>query len=132
MNCIYVQAVVIIGVILAAVRCTNLAAPSNGQINYQNDTSAPFDYQTTATYSCNSGYGLSPGDRVRTCIRSAAGPGEWSGTAPTCLGNKTVLSVLNVFHSHTSILLHISIKISIYQPHFSPCSCHMLKSFCSF
>ena len=45
---------------------------------------APFDYLTTATYSCNTGFGLSGGDTIRTCVGSSSGPGEWDGTAPTC------------------------------------------------
>ena len=56
----------------------------NGLITYATDLTDPFDYQTTATYSCSSSYGLSGGDRVRTCVGSSAGPGEWSGTAPVC------------------------------------------------
>ena len=53
------------------------------------DTTPDFEFGTTATYSCMSGYGLSGGDVVRTC-----GPyldyhadivGDWSGHAPDCL-----------------------------------------------
>ncbi len=66
--------------------CQSLSSPSNGQIDYQGDTAVPFDYQTTVTYSCNNGYGLFGGDRVRTCVSSSAGPGEWNGIAPTCEG----------------------------------------------
>lgn len=47
----------------------------------------PYDFLTTATYSCNTRYGLSRGNRVRTCISSSAGPGEWNGAAPFCGGN---------------------------------------------
>ncbi|XP_064387965.1 uncharacterized protein LOC135336171 isoform X3 [Halichondria panicea] len=68
------------------VTCQSLSSPSNGQIDYQGDTAVPFDYQTTVTYSCNNGYGLFGGDRVRTCVSSSAGPGEWNGIAPTCEG----------------------------------------------
>ena len=41
---------------------------------------------TTATYSCDPGFGLSGGDSVRTCTGSTENPGEWTGTAPTCEG----------------------------------------------
>ena len=66
--------------------CDSLLALANGLITYATDTIAPFDYQTTASYSCSSGYGLSGGDRVSTCVGSSSGPGEWSGTAPICEG----------------------------------------------
>ena len=69
-----------------AITCSGLSTPSNGIITYTTDTTAPFDYLTTATYVCNTGYGLSGGNRVRNCVGSVAGPGEWSGTAPTCEG----------------------------------------------
>ena len=42
---------------------------------------AEFDFRTTATYGCNTGFGLSGGDTVSTC----GGPtGQWSGIAPSC------------------------------------------------
>ena len=57
-------------------------------ITYASDTTAPFDYQTTATYSCDSGLGLTSGDVVRSCVfsRTSSIGGDWSGTAPTCEG----------------------------------------------
>ncbi len=45
---------------------------------------------TNATYSCDTGYGLSGGNPVRTCVSSDSGPGEWSGTALTCEGQNTI------------------------------------------
>ena len=66
--------------------CTSLTSPSNGLISYGPDTTSPFNYQTTATYSCNAGYGLSGGDRTRQCVSFGSGDGGWSGTAPTCEG----------------------------------------------
>ena len=65
--------------------CPTLTAPMNGLITYAADTTSPFDYQTTAIYSCDTGYGLSIDDSVRTCV-SSGGPGEWNGTEPTCEG----------------------------------------------
>ena len=59
--------------------CPALDAPANGQIMYDSDMSAPFDFRTTATYDCDSGYGLSGGTSVRTCESEG-----WSGSAPTC------------------------------------------------
>ena len=70
----------------AAITCSTLAPPMNGMITYATDTTAPFDYQTTATYSCDAGYGLSVGDTVRTCSGSLEGDGYWTGTAPICRG----------------------------------------------
>ncbi len=74
--------------LFTAITCTSLIAPSNGDIDFVTDTTEPFDYQTTATYSCTTGYKLllTAGDRVRICIGSNAGPGEWSGAAPNCEG----------------------------------------------
>ncbi len=60
----------------------------NGAITFSPE-SFPTDYQTTASYSCNTGYGLSGGDRERTCVSSSSGPGEWSGIAPRCEGKNT-------------------------------------------
>ena len=74
--------------ICTAVTCPSLGLLSEGVISYNSDTTAPHDFMTTATYTCNTtDYGLSTsGDRVRTCVGSSAGPGEWSGTAPICEG----------------------------------------------
>ena len=50
----------------------------------------PFDYQTTATYDCANGYGLVGGNKVRQCVASSLGSGEWDGTAPLCQGSYEV------------------------------------------
>ena len=73
-------------IVCTAITCSSLSPPTNAIINYATDTISPFDYRTTATYVCDSGFGLSGGNRVRTCVGSSAGPGEWNGTAPTCQG----------------------------------------------
>ena len=70
----------------AAVTCSSLVVPANSMITYVTDTSSPFDYQTTATYSCVAGFGLFGGDTMRACVKSSSGPGDWSGTAPICEG----------------------------------------------
>ena len=72
------------------ITCSRLTDPSNGVITYTTDTTAPFDYQTTATYSCDNGFRLSAvGSTIRNCVGSNAGPGEWSGAAPICEGIST-------------------------------------------
>ncbi len=70
-------------------------------ITSASDTTAPFDYQTTATYSCDSGLGLTSGDVVRSCVfsRTSSIGGDWSGTAPTCEG----MIVHAVYYSETSM-----------------------------
>ena len=75
----------------AASTCSSLASLLNGDIAYAPDTTAPFDPETTATYRCNNGFGLSGGDRVRTCSSAPLGGGVWSGIALTCDGEKTML-----------------------------------------
>ena len=56
-------------------------------ITYATDTTDPFDYQTTATYSCDFGFRLSGGDTVRSCVALE----EWNGTAPICEGAKATI-----------------------------------------
>ncbi len=73
----------------AAITCSILTDPSNGAIIYTTDTVAPFDYQTTATYSCDNGFRLSVVGNTINCVGSHAGPGEWSGAAPICEGIST-------------------------------------------
>ncbi len=65
-----------------AVFCSLLPDLANGAITYGSDTTAPFDYLTTATYSCDSGYGLgvAPMGFMRTCGTI----GEWTGSDVTC------------------------------------------------
>ncbi len=80
----------VFGFFFAEISCQMLPDPANGFINYLTDTTAPFDYQTTAIYNCNSGFMLSmPGGSNRTCEGSPAGPGEWNGNVPTCKGTQT-------------------------------------------
>ena len=66
--------------------CSILPPLSNGDIAYTELTGTSVGFMGMATYSCNTGYGLSGGDIIRTCVGAAGGPGEWSGTAPTCEG----------------------------------------------
>ena len=65
--------------------CSALPAAENGRIRYSSDTSEPYNYGTTAIYQCDSGYELTGGDTVRTCIGDGGSPvGQWNGTAPVC------------------------------------------------
>ncbi len=66
--------------IYAVITCPSLAPPVNAIITYAIDTTAPFNYQTTATYSCTGGYGLSGEDVSRMCIFSSTsvGGGDWN------------------------------------------------------
>ena len=66
--------------------CSDLPLLINGVIVFSTDTTAPFDYLTTATYNCDIGYGLSGGDTVRNCVGSNQGGEKWNGTAPVCQG----------------------------------------------
>ena len=63
--------------ILAVVYCGNLTDPANGSVTHTSGTT----FGQTATYSCNTGYNL-VGDSTRTCQAT----GNWSGSAPTCVG----------------------------------------------
>lgn len=58
--------------------CNSLSAPLQGTV----DTSNSNTYPSTATYNCNTGYRLEPANVARTCGTN----GQWSGTAPTCVG----------------------------------------------
>ncbi len=75
---------------ITEIDCSDVAAPTNGSVRYS--TTAPYQYRATITYSCDTGYGLLGGDTVRACISSSTGPGEWSGTAPTCEGKYLLYS----------------------------------------
>ena len=67
------------------IRCPDIADPVNGQIIFASDRRAPFDYGTTAEYSCNEGYTLSGAERVRVCGGDGLSDvGEWSGEDYTC------------------------------------------------
>ena len=60
--------------LISTVDCGSLTDPANGSVNHTS-------FGQTATYTCNTGYNL-VGDSTRTC----EGTGEWSGSAPTCVG----------------------------------------------
>ena len=59
----------------------------NGQVVYESTA-----YGTIATYSCDTGFGLSGGDGTQICGEDFSGPnGVWEGIVPTCEGIETLL-----------------------------------------
>jgi len=89
--------------------CQDLSDPENGDIDFFVDTNSTFDVLTTAVYKCDTGYNLTGGDTVRTCLGSNNNPdGDWSGVAPSCEGE--------FFSEHNAVvtqcLLYISYNLS--------------------
>ena len=78
------------------IMCSALSSISNGVITYNPDTSSPYDFGTTATHTCNTGFFLE-GAQLRTCEEdgSLTTSGRWSATTPACSGNdyKVILVV---------------------------------------
>ena len=72
--------------VILAIMCPILPRLTNGDITYTELTGSTVGFMEMATYSCNTGYGLSGEDTVRTCVGAAGGSGEWNGIAPTCEG----------------------------------------------
>ena len=56
--------------------CGVLINPANGEV-----VAFVTTFNSTATYSCNTGYTLT-GDDMRTCLET----GLWSGSEPMCTG----------------------------------------------
>ena len=76
--------IAIIYILSTVIECPALTDPMNGGIVYAPDTSADYDFGTTATYSCNSGYSL-VGDEVRTCGGDGSSTmGVWDLSEPFC------------------------------------------------
>ena len=65
--------------------CTELPALVNGAISYDPEQPSPQKFlRTVAIYKCNAGYSLPAYESTkRVCQQS----GQWSGSAPTCIGN---------------------------------------------
>ena len=92
------QLVLSIQFIHVALQCSGLLPPQYGQIKFTGSGAVPFDYRTTATYSCDSGFILAirEGDSVSVCgsngtacdpVRVCGGTnavGEWSGQSLVC------------------------------------------------
>ena len=71
---------------ISAITCPEVSFPANGQVNFINDSNAPYDFGTIISYSCHSGFVVS-GDLIRTCEGNGTDPnGTWSGTSPVCEG----------------------------------------------
>ena len=79
---------------IAAVTCVDLTSLDNGGITYSSVDANARAVDSTATYSCMTGFTLT-GNIIRTCQSD----GMWSGMDPTCEGKRTSLG------DHTSILL---------------------------
>ena len=62
---------------LAVITCPVLFRPVNGDFSGTGN-----HYRQSVTYSCKPGYHLVSGSKRRNCLIS----GQWSGTAPFCLG----------------------------------------------
>lgn len=68
-------------------KCRDIDNPKNGRINFAEDSKAPFDIGTMATYHCDLGYEAEGGDVIRYCQEDGISEyGVWNGTAPQCLG----------------------------------------------
>ena len=69
------------------IRCQPLIQPSNGSVTISSGThEVILGRGATATYSCNTKYGL-VGQATRTCVVTDGGTtGTWSGSQPTCHG----------------------------------------------
>ena len=66
----------------------------NGLISYASDMNEPFDFGTTATYTCNPGSYLNGSD-TRTCDGDGLTTvGTWTGTTPNC-GGKLYCDISN-------------------------------------
>ena len=72
-----------------AVDCGNLANPTNGRVDLTGTT-----FGSIATYTCNSGFILANGNRIRQCGANE----QWSGTAPNC--------VRKLLHNYNPNLCH--------------------------
>ena len=77
---------------IAEITCSELTAPENGLITYYNQPiNSRVQFHTTATYTCNSGYGLTGGNRSRVCDGDGSSYlGFWTDTAPSCGGKQIV------------------------------------------
>ena len=58
----------------------------NGMIAYSSDTTSPFDFETTATFTCNEGFFIE-GEPTRSCAGDGSSiNGMWNGASPFCAG----------------------------------------------
>ena len=81
--------------------CPSLPDPLNGQIVYSTNTTGDQMFGATATYICDSSFGLSGGERVRACSSDGSSTiGFWTGRAPSCLG-ETLCTI------HPTVMLYL-------------------------
>ena len=64
-------------------------------------------YGAIATYSCNTGFGLSGGVETQTCGEDVSGPnGVWEGVVPTCEGTELLFfAIIIILHVQPSLVL---------------------------
>ncbi len=72
--------------VLAVVSCGSLNNPANGQVSTIDNV-----YQSTASYTCDTGYTLNGNHTTRICQDN----GQWSGSIPNCSRK----SELNFYHA---------------------------------
>ena len=101
---------VIVSLYHTAIKCPTLTSPSNGMIQFSDSSASP-GFLTTATYSCATGYGLSGGDEVRTCVAAGTGTGgDWSGVPPSCEGTSFMCVIGFVERDqHICMIAHLEI-----------------------
>lgn len=58
--------------------------PTDGNIVFKDDPTAPFDLGTIAYYTCYPGFVPDGIDAVRVCLNVGSDIGEWNGTASFC------------------------------------------------
>ena len=82
-----VNSIFFLWLITGNIMCPSLPEPLNGQVVSSTNTTGDQVFGATATYVCDSGFGLSGGERVRTCSSDGSSTiGFWTGSAPSCLG----------------------------------------------
>ena len=87
--------------------------PESGAISYSTSMSqtSTFDFGTTATFSCDSGFAVS-GSAERTCHGDGSNLiGVWDGNDPSCVG-KPVAYVICI-HAYTCTGLHGNSKLKM-------------------
>ncbi len=69
------------------IMCSSLTEPTNGDIEFATDTTAPYNFGTEATYSCEEGYDVVMGNTTRTCDGDGTTiMGSWTDQTPSCGG----------------------------------------------
>ena len=66
------------------IRCQDIPDPANGQIHFVPDQTAPFNFGTLATFSCDPGYGLDWEAKRQCGGNGNSTDGVWSDSSPTC------------------------------------------------